>query len=636
MNTDPISSVEGLQNEILEAIATGMEIEEVVGRLSLRAETLAPGVACAVSYIDSDGNLGTTAAPSLPNSYCNQLVGLSIALPEPASTKVRDRQHLPVMPDGSLTLVSPGPVQLPLPAGWATYWSSPITAPDGALVALFTFFYRDKRPPSEHERMIANACVRLAGIAIGHRRMEHRNLQLAYFDQLTALHNRRGFDERIQTKLNESTPSLALLLIDIDHLKTINDSMGHVVGDEVIKEVAGRMETVAIAAAASSYRLSGDEFAVLVDGEVSHDALRELAAKILNTMEAPFHCRGNMIVPRVTIGGVVFGPDGEDADILRQNADFALYHGKEAKRGGYVAFEPGLRTAILRRIETIREVDIALTEDRIVTYYQPIVRLDTVEIVGLEALARMKTKDGRILTAGQFMEAFSDAQIADRLTKRMLSQVAADIHYWLAEGIPFQHVGINLSMSDFRQDDLDKIISAAFNAEQVSLKHLVLEVTETVFMDGPDHDIARAVTRLRDQGMLVALDDFGTGYASLTHLLSFPVDIIKIDKSFVDRLLTDPPSSAIVEALIGMSQKLGMRIVAEGIECLAQAERLQELGCRLGQGFQFAKPADAARTTCLLKHFAQQRASGKSVDGQRAARSASRRLETAANTRRVC
>lgn len=608
MNMDPSRTLHGLQIEILDAMAAGGTFEAVLTLLCRRVEALTPEIACSIIAVDEEGRLRANTGPSLPAQYRDLLAHL------PGDWLDRTESAAdgnPAHDDGETTKVPLRPsMALALPGGWAASWSSTVKAATGPPVALFTMYFPIKRSPSRQERMVAETCIRLLSIGIDRWHLQERNRQLAHYDQLTSLQNRRRFNTVIESKLGKASRSFALLLIEVENLKTINDTMGHVVGDQVLQELASRLEQVAPVPAAT-FRIGGDEFAVLADDIADHAELRDLVSRIFDAMRLPFRCRDNTITPQVTIGGVVRGPDGDSADHLHQNADFALQHAKDTHRGGYVAFEPGLRTSAMRRIETIREVALALTEHRIVTYYQPIVRLDTEQIVGLEALARLQTKDGRIASAGEFADAFTDPHVADRLTRQILSQVAADIRAWLDDGIAFQHVGVNLAMSDFRHRNLDQIICAAFDAERVSLQHLVLEVTETVFMDGPNHDVARAVTRLRDKGMLVALDDFGTGFASLTHLLSFPVDIIKIDKSFIDRLLTDAPSRVIVEALIDISEKLGMRTVAEGIECVAQAERLSELGCRLGQGFHFARPADAARTTALLKQRAQREPAGQ-------------------------
>ncbi len=594
-----------LQTEILEALVMGARFETIADLLCKRAEELAPDVYCSILAVTRDGRMKPVAAPSLPEKYSDALDGATVG-PIAGSCGTAAFYGVPV----EVTDISTDPLWAPykdlaLPLGLMACWSSPIKARDGRVIATFAFYYRTKRGPSALERSIVQTCVHLCALALEHDEVQKRNYDLAYYDQLSGLPNRRCFDEMMDRRIEAKTPAFGLLVIDIDNLKIVNDTMGHVVGDNLIQEVARRFKEVA---PTSSCRLGGDEFAVLADGCRDHAGLAAFARKIVSAMQASFECNGNTIVPQITIGGVVYGVDGTDAQVLRQNADFALYHAKETNRGGYVPFEQGLRTSISLRMSTITEVDQALGAGRIVPHYQPLVDIETRKIVGMEALARIRRVDGSIVAAGQFQAALSDANVAFRLTNQMLSQVAKDTRTWLDEGIPVQHVGINLSMADFHRGDLERRLSDAFDAAGVPFRHLLLEVTETVLMDGPDKRAAHAIERLRRKGMIVALDDFGTGFASLTHLLSFPVDIVKIDKSFIDRLLSDRSSQLIVEALIDLTRKLGMRIVAEGIETEAQAAQLLELGCTVGQGYLFARPADAVQTTRLLRKSAQKTA----------------------------
>jgi EAL domain-containing protein (putative c-di-GMP-specific phosphodiesterase class I) len=256
-----------------------------------------------------------------------------------------------------------------------------------------------------------------------------------------------------------------------------------------------------------------------------------------------------------------------------------------------------------RRLQAIRDVSAALREDRIEAYYQPIVLLSTGEVVGLEALCRMRIGE-EIVSASAFHEATTDVHVATELTARMMSLVAADVRMWLDLGIPFQHVGINVSSADMH-GTVDRVLEAAFEAQGVPLKHVILEVTETVYMGAGDRIVQKAVETLRAKGLRVALDDFGTGFASLTHLLTVPVDIIKIDKSFVDRLAPEDASAAIIEGLIQIAKKLDIRVVAEGIETRGQATHLQRLGCILGQGYLFSAARDKHATTALLMNKAQ-------------------------------
>jgi diguanylate cyclase (GGDEF)-like protein len=592
------SKMHALQSEILEAIALGQSFETVADLLCRRVEELAPAAICSILRI-TDGRLKPVAAPRLPQHYSNALDGIEIG-PSVGSCGTSAYRGEPVEVTDIATDPSWAPYRgLALPLGLKACWSSPIKAGDGRVVATFAFYYRKKRGPTALDRRIVDACVHLCAIAIEHDEAQKRNFELAYFDQLTNLPNRRSFDEMIRGRLQEKAPRFGLILVDIDNLKIVNDTMGHVVGDALICEVAKRFK--AVDPPPSACRLGGDEFAVFADGCDDPAALRARADELGAVMKEPFACNGNMVVPQVTMGGVLYGNDGILASDLRQNADFALYHAKETNRGGYVRFEPGLRTSIGRRAAAIKELDRALNDNRIFAYYQPIFHMEANKITGLEALARMRTADGQIVTAGEFRAAFSDSNVACRTTDRIIAQVARDLRCWLDAGIFVPHVGVNLSTADFQRDDLERRLSEHFDRAGVPLRHLLLEVTETVLMGDPNDNAVRAIERLRKRGMVVALDDFGTGYASLTHLLTFPVDIIKIDKSFIDRLLSDRDSQFIVEALIDLSRKLGLRIVAEGIETEMQAARLRALGSDAGQGYYFSRPIDFASVTELLR-----------------------------------
>ncbi len=592
------SKIHALQSEILEAIAIGRPFKSVADLLCGRVETMAPAATCSILRVE-DGRIKPISAPSLPAHYSQALDGLEIG-PCVGSCGTAAHRGEPVL----VTDIATDPLwapykELPLPLGLKACWSSPIKSSDGRVIATFAFYYRSKRGPTAFERRIVEACVHLCSIAIEHDDAQRRSFELAYYDQLTSLPNRRCFDDLIEGRVQSAAPCFGLLLVDIDNMKVVNDSMGHVVGDSLLVEVAKRFAEVDPPLLAC--RLGGDEFAAFADGFDNPDALRVLAERLGALMKTPFECNGNMVIPRVTIGGVLYGPDGETASALRQNADFALYHAKETNRGGYVPFEPELRTSIGRRAAAIKDLDLALIEDRLVPFYQPIMHMETNRIAGLEALARMRTPSGQIIAAGDFLAAFSDSNVARRTTDRMIAKVAADLRRWLDMGLSIPHVGVNLSTADFLRDDLEQRLSQQFDREGVPLSHLLLEITETVLMNGSNDTVVGAIKRLRRRGMVVALDDFGTGYASLTHLLTFPVDIIKIDKSFVDRLLTDRDSQFIVEALIELSHKLGLRIVAEGIETEAQAARLRELGCSAGQGYLYSRPLDFAAITPLLR-----------------------------------
>jgi len=601
-----------LQTEVLEAVACGEALVAVADMLCRRAEALAPGAICSILTVDNEGCLRPLAAPSLPLAFASAVDGVAIG-PKAGSCGTAAFRNAEVV----VANIDEDPLWedfrgLTQPLGLRACWSSPIRNRDGRVVGTFAFYYRTCRGPDDMERSIVQTCVHLCSIAVEHEQVRQRNHRLAYFDALTGLPNRGHFNELLSRSIAMNEP-FGLLLVDIDHLKVVNDTVGHVFGDMLIRTVAERISDCHPSLTAC--RLGGDEFAVLVADCHNDRALKDAATRMLAAVSGLIQAGDQTIDPHITIGGALYGADGADGAALSQNADFALYHAKETRRGGYVRFVPGLRTSMVERANMVRSVDQALTDRRIIAHYQPIVRLDTAEIVGLEALARMRMPDGRIATAGEFHAALADPRIAWQLTGQMLTQIAGDIRHWLDLGIDFQHVGINVTTGDFQRGDLESRIVDTFERANVPLRHVVLEVNESVYMGGNDQMVPRAVSALRQRGLLVALDDFGTGFASLTHLLSFPVDVIKIDRSFVSRLGSDRASDVVVGSIIDIARKLDMKLVAEGIETSEQASILSALGCTMGQGYLYARPASMEDTTRLLTLFAQ-----KLVDQQAASR----------------
>ncbi|RYE83331.1 MAG: bifunctional diguanylate cyclase/phosphodiesterase, partial [Hyphomicrobiales bacterium] len=433
----------------------------------------------------------------------------------------------------------------------------------------------------------------------------------AHHDALTGLANRayaalnltRIFSRRdaVSAAAIESGEAIGMLMIDVDRLKEVNDTLGHDAGDVLLRTVATRI-TGAVGEDCLVARIGGDEFKVMFERPVSPRRLEATSQAIHAAMQEKLRFEDQVITPQVSIGGAIASVS-DTPETLRQKADLALYESKRRGRGGYAEFRDDMRAAIVRRTATMRKVDEALAEGRIVPFYQPIVRLDTCRLTGVEALARMIGPDGTVVSAVDFQEALADPRIGHDLTSAMLPQVAADIRRWFDAGLTIDHVGINIAATDFQVGDLRSRLMDAFGQHDVPLGKVLLEVTETIFLDDKHAAVVQTVDDLRRDGLRVALDDFGTGYASLTHLRSLPVDVIKIDKSFVHGMLTDRASGPIVEALIDLARKLRLDVIAEGIEDLAEAEHLRGLGCPLGQGYFFARPANATFTAIMLDGF---------------------------------
>lgn len=589
----------GVQNAILKMVAQGDDLEATLVELCSEVERLLPGTYASILTLDDAGLLHPCAAPSLPAAYSAALDNLAIG-PAVGScgtaaflrevVTVTDIQH-----DHRWTEFK----DLALPIGLRACFSSPIFGSKGKVLGTLALYFAEARAPSPFEQSVVEGCVPLCMIALERheRLLEHR--RLAFTDVLTGLPNRAKFNEVLKGAV--ASKAWSLLLIDLDNLKSINDTFGHAAGDDLISAVARHLaETVKPLRA---YRLGGDEFAVILD-VAEEGAVKDAANRIIAAISQPTSCNGHTAFPTVTIGIALSDPEYTVEDI-RHNADIALYHAKELNRGSFVIHDATIASAISKRLDAVQTVAEALKDDRIEAWYQPIVRIDTGEVVGVEALARMRSIDGAIIPAAYFHEATKDAQVAAALTRQMIGCIARDVGGWLRRGIPIQHVGINLSAADFSCSDLPDSLEAAFAREGVPLHHAILEVTESVYLGERNQRVANKIASLRAAGLKVALDDFGTGFASLTHLITVPVDVIKIDKSFVDRLGPGDIGTGIIEGILHIARSLGIRVVAEGVETEEQAALLLERGCLLGQGYLYSRALPPEEMAMLLQERGQ-------------------------------
>ena len=430
-------------------------------------------------------------------------------------------------------------------------------------------------------------------------RVEERLWRAANFDGLTGLVNRNRFDEILHVENIEGGSVSGMLMVEADHLKDINDTLGHDAGDELIRVVARRLRD-AVGRAGTVARVGGDEFAVLLSDPIDCAALETLASGILAAM-IPWHAfAGSTLKPIVSIGGAIreTTDTGED---LRQCADLALYNAKEIRRGGYVLFEQDMKSAIKARTAAIGTVDEALIAGDVLAYYQPVVELATGRISGLEALARVRRADG-VHSIGAFAEALQDRRTATRLTARMLERIEADVVVWRKSGIVVPRIAFNVGALDFQEGAIEGMVMSACERAGIEPSQFAVEVTESVFLSRSASLVSETAARLRARGIVVALDDFGTGHASLAHLGTFPVDVIKMDRSFVMRM-NEGPGAVIAASLIDLAHKLDIQVVAEGVEHEAQLDQLVALGCEKAQGYFFSPALPASSVARLLSAF---------------------------------
>ena len=435
------------------------------------------------------------------------------------------------------------------------------------------------------------------------RTAEERIRWAASHDALTELPNRALFQDRLQHALvyaARARAKVGLLLLDLDHFKQVNDTLGHDAGDALLRSFAERLHDC-VRSTDMVARLGGDEFAIILPDLRGERGIREVADSILARLREPFTFRGHILDCRASIGAALFPEHGVEAEELLKHADLALYSAKAAGRGGIQTFRSGMRADMQRRSSMLRMARDALDAGRILPSYQPKVEMSTGRIAGFEALLRWRHPRNGLQLPGTIAAALEDIELAVSLSERMHASVIDDLRRWLDSGLEIGHVAINASAAEFRQGDYAERVLERLRAADIPTSRLEVEVTETVFLGRGAECVERALQTLSAEGVRIALDDFGTGYASLSHLKRFPVDIIKIDQSFVRNLEADPDDAAIIRAVLNLGQSLGITIVAEGIETSAQAAYLWAQGCDLAQGYLFGRPTFARTIPNLLR-----------------------------------
>jgi predicted signal transduction protein with EAL and GGDEF domain len=348
-------------------------------------------------------------------------------------------------------------------------------------------------------------------------------------------------------------------------------------------------------------RLGGDEFAIIIGELACEEDLQIIADRILERLRKPFTHANRLLDCHATIGASIYPDHGNSPAEMLKCADMALYVAKNSRRGSSLVFRASYRAEVRKRGAMIDRARKAVSDEGIVPYYQPIVKLPSREIIGFEALLRLRRPQGKsALSPAAIMAAFDDPELAAAISERIIGQVISDMRRWLDQGVPFNRIAINASAADFRREDFADSIIERLRSAGVPSRHLQLEVTETVLLGRRGDHVEQSLRLLSNEGIRIVLDDFGTGYASLSHLKQFPVYGIKIDKSFVQEMHNQPENVAIIEAILNLGSRLGLDVVAEGIETEQQAHDLLLLDCHLAQGFLFSRAIPAEGVKALL------------------------------------
>ncbi|RZM76153.1 EAL domain-containing protein [Leptolyngbya iicbica LK] len=453
-----------------------------------------------------------------------------------------------------------------------------------------------------HELKLAQTIGTHLYMSIMQRRIEEAMRHQASHDPLTGLPNRLLFNERLALALasaHQSGSSLAVMFIDMDRFKVINDSLGHDTGDLLLRQFAQRL-THSLKQTDTVARWGGDEFTVILPQIHSGQQATYIAERIIQSLQTPFSCNGHDLHMTTSVGIAIAPYDGQDAETLLKHADTAMYRAKQQGKNQFQLYAPEMNEAALDQLVLTNDLHHALRRHELVLYYQPQVDLQTGQIVGLEALVRWQHPERGLLSPGQFIPLAEETGQIHAISQWVLHTACTHNYAWQQAGLPPVRVAVNLSAQQFQNHDLPRLIQRTLLETGLPPQHLEVEITETIAIANPEKAIA-ILQQLRQMGVQTALDDFGTGYSSLSILQQFPLHQLKIDRAFIRHLAPGTKEAALVRAIVNLGHGLGLTLVAEGVETVEQQTFLQAIGCNAMQGYLFSQPVSAAAIPDLLQ-----------------------------------
>jgi diguanylate cyclase (GGDEF)-like protein len=458
----------------------------------------------------------------------------------------------------------------------------------------------------ENDRLVRDQMLRLEEVITTRTRgLEAANQQLRHLathDALTGLPNRALLDDRLQQAIahaDRDMRSFALLVCDLDRFKLINDSLGHRAGDELLQEVASRLNAV-VRAADTVARIGGDEFVLIGTSIADAEDAAGLAARVIDVLQAPVRIAAIDIHTSPSIGIAMYPDDGTTIQALLAHADAAMYSAKQHGRGNFRRYAPGMQAGTEDRVQLESDLHNAVTLNQFELYYQPKVDTRTGAVRSAEALIRWAHPTRGIVSPADFIPLAEECGLIGPIGAWVIREACRQARAWQDDGVPALRVSVNLSASQFRDSGLVESIRRALDDARLAPRYLEVELTESAVMSDPEQSIA-ILEHLSAMGVLVSVDDFGTGYSSMSYLRRFPIDKLKIDRVFIDEIVSRPEDASIVRAIVSLAHSLRLKVVAEGVETPAQLEFLKTAGCDEYQGYHFSRPLPAAEFERLLR-----------------------------------
>ncbi|MGO9872754.1 MAG: EAL domain-containing protein [Acidimicrobiia bacterium] len=607
------------QAEILEQVARGVALKETLHTIAGALEGHFPRFSCAIMLLDAQtSTLRVGAAPSLATRLVERFDGTPVSVGAITCGAAAAQRKPVYVCDVAVDDRWIGYRDIAQTHGIHASWSTPIVASDGsAVLGTLDVFVAEPRLPADEHLQIFSLLAQLASIAIERKAFEEDLAHQSMHDPLTGLPNRLLFLDRLGQSIarcQRTKSSVGVVFLDLDRFKNINDSLGHDAGDELLVAVAHKLESV-IRPGDTVARFGGDEFTVLCE-DLTADTARETAVEIserlLATVIRPMVVREAEMFVGASVGIALALTGDERPEELLRDADAAMHHAKEAGRGRVEVFDDTMHARALTAHSTENALHRALERGELRLFFQPIVGLSDARCIGAEALVRWQHPERGLLGPAEFIPLAEETGLVVPLGWWVIEEAARNAARWqLEHAEPFQ-VSINLSARQLVQPDLADRVADVIAQTGVRPSNVCFEITESVLMDDTE-TVIDVISRVRALGVEFAIDDFGTGYSSLGYLKRFPVDAVKIDRSFVTGLGTDPGDAAIVSAVIGLAHALGLRVTAEGVETEEQLATLIGLGCDEAQGYFFLPPQPAPDLRSLIANTRTWRPPGATV-----------------------
>ncbi|MES2073147.1 MAG: EAL domain-containing protein [Pseudomonadota bacterium] len=591
------------QNRLLQLIGSGEDLSSILEAVCQFVEKLNPHWRCGIQLLNDDQrSFSRLLGQNFPDILKPQLQGMAVskgngvwseAVINAAPVWIEDIQAAPQM-----QFIN----DLENLSGFASCGAWPIMGKNGQLLGTFSLFFTIRARLSDEDMGLMGITTDIASIAIEDRRSEEKILQLAHYDDLTGLPNRFLYHQHLAKSLahaERNRSQLAVFFVDLDRFKNINDTFGHDEGDAVLRNIARRFKSC-LRESDTVARVGGDEFILLVDQYNDPMDLSDIAGKLLVESALPFDIRGQECQLSASIGIATYPADGKDAQTLLKNADIAMYRAKNRGKDNYQFYASEMNVHTVERLAFEARLRRALERREFVVYYQPKLDIASGRIVGAEALVRWNHPERGILLPGEFITLAEEAGLIGRLGMLVLDIACRDVLAFRAVDKSFGRVAINLSGAQFNDANLLADVQSVVEFWRVSPESIEFEITESMVMHNREQAIV-LMDGLKAAGFTLSIDDFGTGYSSLAYLKRFPVDSVKIDRSFIKDIPEDPNDTAIVLAIVAMAHTLGLKVIAEGVETATQLHTLADSSCDEYQGFYFSKAIPENEFVALLE-----------------------------------